>query len=46
MFHGYRHDSILHKKQDTYIDIAKDIETRFYTSNYELDHYLKEKIKK
>ena len=25
------------KTQDIYVDIAKDVETRFYTSNYELD---------
>ena len=26
--------------------IAEDVETRFDTSNYELDHYLKEKVKR
>ena len=26
--------------------IAEDVETRFDTSNYELDHYLKEKAKR
>ena len=32
------------KTEDIYVDIAKDIETRFTTSNGELDdHYLKEK---
>ena len=34
------------KTDDIYKDIAKDVETRFDTSNYELDHCLKEKIKK
>ena len=29
-----------------YKDIAEDVETIFDTSNYELDYYLKEKIKK
>ena len=29
-----------------YKDIAEDVETIFDTSNYELDHYLKEKIQK
>ena len=33
------------KTDDIYKDIAKDVETRFDTSNYELDHCLKEKIK-
>ena len=31
------------KTEDIYVDIAKDVETTFDTSNY--DHYLKEKIK-
>ena len=26
--------------------IAEDVETRFDTSNYESDHYLKEKVKR
>ena len=26
--------------------IAEDVETRFDTPNYELDHYLKEKVKR
>ena len=26
--------------------IAEEVETRFDTSNYELDHYLKEKVKR
>ena len=35
------------KKDDTYKDIAEDVETRFDTSNYEqIDHCLKEKRKK
>ena len=35
------------KTEDIYSDIAKDIETRFYTSNNELDRPLpKEKNKK
>ena len=34
------------KTDDVYIDIAEDVETRFDISNYELDHCLKEKIKK
>ena len=29
------------KTEDTYSDIAKDVETRSDTSNYELDHCLK-----
>ena len=34
------------KTDDIYKDIAEDVETRSDTSNYELDHYLKEKIKR
>ena len=34
------------KANDIYIDIAEVVETRFDTLNFELDHYLKEKIKK
>ena len=34
------------KTDDIYKDIARDVETRFDTSNYELDDYQKEKIKK
>ena len=39
---------IVHVKiDDIYKDIAEDVETRFETSNFEIDkHYLKEKIKK
>ena len=33
MFHGYRQLDNLHKKEDIYIDIAKDVKT----SNYELE---------
>ena len=33
------------KTNDLYKDMAEDVETRFDTSNYELSHYLKEKIK-
>ena len=35
------------KTEDIYKDIAEDVESRFVTSNFEIDrHYLKEKIKK
>ena len=34
------------KTADIYKDISEDIQTRFDTSNFEIDHYLKEKIKK
>ena len=34
------------KADDIYKEIAEDVETRFDTSNYELDHCLNEKIKK
>ena len=37
---------IAHVKTSIYKDIAEDVETRFDTSNFEIDHYLKEKIKK
>ena len=38
---------IVYIKTDIYKDIAEDFETRFDTSNYELDNSLpKEKIKK
>ena len=30
----------IHKKDDTYKDIAEDVQTRFGTSNYELDRPL------
>ena len=35
--------NISQKEEDIYSDIVKDIETRFNTSNYELDHYVKGK---
>ena len=38
--------AIYTKTDDTYKDIAEDVETRSDTSNYEIDHCLKEKIKK
>ena len=34
------------KADDIYKNVAKDAETRFDTSNFELDRPLKEKIKK
>ena len=34
------------KADDIYKDISEDVETTVDTSNYELDHCLKEKIKK
>ena len=38
---------IVHVKiDDIYKDIAEDVETRFDTSNFEIDHYLKEQMKK
>ena len=36
MLYGYRHI----KTDDIYKDIAEDVETRFDTSNYELDRLL------
>ena len=38
--------TIYTKTDDIYKDIAEDVETRSDTSNYEIDHCLKEKIKK
>ena len=35
--------NISQKEEDIYSDIVKDIEKRFNTSNYELDHYVKGK---
>ena len=35
--------NISQKEEDIYSDIVKDVETRFNTSNYELDHYVKGK---
>ena len=37
---------LVHIQHDIYKDIAEDVETRFDTSNYELDRYQKENIKK
>ena len=37
MLNAYRKFCCLHKTKDIYSDIAKDIETAFDTSNYELD---------
>ena len=34
------------KTEDIYVDIAKDVETRFDTSNYELERPSPKKIKK
>ena len=34
------------KREDIYVDIAKDVETRFDTSNYELERPSPKKIKK
>ena len=39
---GYRWFHYIHKN-NIHRDIAEDIEIRFHTSNYELDHCLKEK---
>ena len=36
MLHGYRQLYSLHNTKYIYLVIAKDIETRFKTSNYEL----------
>ena len=40
MLHGYRQFYSLHKNRNTYVDIAKDVETRFDTSNYNLERPL------
>ena len=46
MLYGYRQFDCIHKTDDIYKDIAEDSETRFDTSNFELDRPLsKEKIK-
>ena len=38
ILYGYRYSFITHvKKEDIYKDIAEDVETRFDTSNYEID---------
>ena len=39
-------DFIVHVKHDIHKDIAEDVETMFNTSNYEVDHCLKKKIKR
>ena len=36
MLHGDRYLYSLHKTEDIYVDIAKGVETKFDTSNYEL----------
>ena len=41
MLHGYRQLYSLHKKEGIYSGIAKDVETRFDTSNYQLDRPLR-----
>ena len=48
VLYRYRQSNCIHKKKhDIYKDIAKDVESRFNTSNYELDRRLsKEKNKK
>ena len=46
MLYGYMQLHQIHKTDDINKDIGEDVETRFDTSNYELDHYLKKKIKK
>ena len=41
VLHGYRQFHCIHKKTgDIYKDIPEDVETRFVTSNYELDRSL------
>ena len=41
MLYGYRHFHCIHKNtDDIYKDIAEDVETRFYTSIYELNRSL------
>ena len=37
---GYRQFHCIHKTDDIYKDKAKDVETRFHTSNYEFDRSL------
>ena len=47
MLYGYRQFHVYIKPDDIYKDIAENIETRFDTSNYELDRPLpKGKMKK
>ena len=45
MLYRYRRFIVYIKTDNIYKDITKDVETRFVTVNYELDRYLKEKIK-
>ena len=48
MLYGYSQYQCIHKKDGIYKDIAEDVETRFDTSDYELDrqlHYQNEKMK-
>ena len=40
MLHGYKYLYSLHETEDINVDIAKDGETRFDTSNHELDRPL------
>ena len=41
MLYGYRHSHCIHiKTDDIYKDIAEKVETRYDTSNYELDRLL------
>ena len=37
MLYGYRKFHSIHKTDDIFKDIREDVETRFDTSNYELD---------
>ena len=47
MLHGYIQLYSLHKKEEIYVDIVEDVETRFDTSSYELEKSLfREKNKK
>ena len=40
MLHGYIQLYSLHKKEEIYVDIVEDVETRFDTSSYELEKSL------
>lgn len=47
MLHGYRRLYSVHKTEDIYIDIERDVEIRFNISNYELGRsFPKEENKK
>ena len=47
ILHGYGQPHSLHENRRIYLDNAKDVETRFDTSNYELYRpFYKEKKKK